>query len=351
MKNKIKSSQIYLSKIIQESLSNLKEKEQKVLELYFGLKAEKKFTLDAIGKKYGITRERVRQIRNTALNKITKNPGKNLIRFWQNIKEFLKNYNGFANQKELIKKFVKDEDLIKIHQLLLILNVHPELVKIKETRERPIIWLTKGTKPNFVYSAQKQLYQILKKNGQPQNHKKLWDLLKRTAFGKKHKAKISKNFVLSALTASKKFVSRDGLFGLKNWPHLNPRNTRDKIHFIFKKTGQPLHFRKLTEHIHQEDFEGKKPAAATVHNELIADERFVLIGRGIYALREWGYHGGTVCEAIKEILSNHQNGLHQEKLIQKILNIKQVSKNTILMNLQTNDCFVRIREKFWKLNG
>ena len=54
-----------------------------------------------------------------------------------------------------------------------------------------------------------------------------------------------------------------------------------------RKHGSPMHFREATEAI-AKTF-GKKVNDATCHNELIKDSRFVLVGRGLYALTEWGY--------------------------------------------------------------
>jgi RNA polymerase primary sigma factor len=62
-----------LSEAIEESLSNLKERESKILRLYFGLDGEDPMTLEDIGTLLGITRERVRQIKEKALLKLRHN--------------------------------------------------------------------------------------------------------------------------------------------------------------------------------------------------------------------------------------------------------------------------------------
>ena len=51
-----------------------------------------------------------------------------------------------------------------------------------------------------------------------------------------------------------------------------------------------MHFKEVAEAI-SKTF-GKKTHYATCHNELIKDSRFVLVGRGMYALAEWGYQAG-----------------------------------------------------------
>lgn len=58
------------SESIQEELSQLKERESKILRLYFGLDGDDSMTLEQIGSIFGITRERVRQIRDRTLRKL-----------------------------------------------------------------------------------------------------------------------------------------------------------------------------------------------------------------------------------------------------------------------------------------
>ncbi|MDT8367711.1 MAG: sigma-70 family RNA polymerase sigma factor [Longimicrobiales bacterium] len=55
---------------IDELLSSLKEREAKVLRLYFGLDEQEPMTLEEIGTLLGVTRERVRQIREDALRRL-----------------------------------------------------------------------------------------------------------------------------------------------------------------------------------------------------------------------------------------------------------------------------------------
>jgi RNA polymerase primary sigma factor len=62
-----------LSEAIEESLAGLKERESKILRLYFGLDGEDPMTLEDIGTLLGITRERVRQIKEKALLKLRHN--------------------------------------------------------------------------------------------------------------------------------------------------------------------------------------------------------------------------------------------------------------------------------------
>jgi len=59
-----------LKNTVEEALSSLKERESKILRLYFGLDDQEPMTLEEIGSLMGITRERVRQIKEKALQRL-----------------------------------------------------------------------------------------------------------------------------------------------------------------------------------------------------------------------------------------------------------------------------------------
>ena len=64
------AAEAMLRQHIEEALEELKPKEQEVLRLRFGLNDGRERTLDEIGKKFGVTRERIRQIEAKALKKL-----------------------------------------------------------------------------------------------------------------------------------------------------------------------------------------------------------------------------------------------------------------------------------------
>ena len=79
-----------------------------------------------------------------------------------------------------------------------------------------------------------------------------------------------------------------------------------------------------------------------IHNELIKDSRFVLIGRGIYALDKWGFKKGTVSETITDILKQSKKPLTREQIVKKVLSTRKVKETTILLNLQNKKLFKKI---------
>ncbi len=116
-----------------------------------------------------------------------------------------------------------------------------------------------------------------------------------------------------------------------------------------KKNKEPLHFTKIADEINIIWPKKKRTNSQTAHNELIKDDRFVLIGRGIYALKEWGYEKGTVLDIIIEIMSEKNKEMKQEKIVKEVLAKRQVKENTIILNLQNKKYFEKLDGKIYRL--
>jgi len=65
---------------IERALDSLPERERKVIELRFGLKGEHPCTLEEVGRAFGVTRERIRQIENNTLKKLESLPEAQALR-------------------------------------------------------------------------------------------------------------------------------------------------------------------------------------------------------------------------------------------------------------------------------
>jgi hypothetical protein len=160
---------------------------------------------------------------------------------------------------------------------------------------------------------------------------------------------ISEKALASYIDASKGIdLNKFGHYGLSHWPEISPRGVRDKAYLILKQHGEPLHFRNITELINEHNIDHKRAQVETVHNELIKDSRFVLIGRGIYALSNWGYIPGTVSDVIANVLK--ENGpLNKEEILKKVLEKRVIKENTILINLQNRKIFNKDAEGKYSL--
>jgi hypothetical protein len=130
-----------------------------------------------------------------------------------------------------------------------------------------------------------------------------------------------------------------GEWGLMSSPEVSPRGVKDMAYLVFKKEKKPLHFTEVASLINKTVFSDRKAHPQTVHNELIKDPRFVLVGRGTYALSDWGYEPGTVRDVLVSVLKNAGNGLTREEIIKTVQAKRLVKENTILLNLQNRKVF------------
>jgi hypothetical protein len=149
---------------------------------------------------------------------------------------------------------------------------------------------------------------------------------------------------------SKSLATLNNRWGLINWPTVNPKNIRDKIYVILKENGKHMHFNDIAASIKKSDFKRKDVTTQAIHNELIKDKRFVLIGRGIYALKEWGYKKGTVADIIAQVLREAGEPLHRDEIVRRVLKSRFVKETTILLNLQGKPQFKRVAKATYELD-
>ncbi len=108
-----------------------------------------------------------------------------------------------------------------------------------------------------------------------------------------------------------------------------------------------MHFVDLTNAISEQFREPVK--TATIHNELIRNEEFVLVGRGIYVLKEWGYEEGTVLDVVKKVLRKAGGPLSTDEIIAGVLETRQVKPSTVYMNLQNKKVIERVGRNLYQL--
>jgi hypothetical protein len=306
------------TKICSNLLSNLPSRPKEVILRRFGLANGEKETLESIGSSFGITRERVRQIEEGGLEKIR-----------PEIKNYQEVFNGFYDyfkkQGGIKKEAVLLQDLGDKNyqtQIYFLLSLDNNFIRFSESEDFYPLWTVDK---NCLTSAQKTinfLFDKLKNIGKPLQLKEL------KAF-----QPAEDTILNSYLEISKKIQrNQENLFGLKDWPEINPRGIKDKAYLILKKIGKPLHFTDVTKQI-------QGALTQTVHNELIRDQRFVLVGRGIYALSEWGYAPGQVKDVISMVLKDSKKSLTKEEILSQVLKQRIVKENTILLNLSNRNYF------------
>ena len=111
-----------------------------------------------------------------------------------------------------------------------------------------------------------------------------------------------------------------------------------------------MHFSDIAKKIKDSDFKRKNVTTQAIHNELIKDKRFVLIGRGIYALDSWGFSKGTVSDIISNVLKKAGEPLHRDEIVKRVLESRYVKETTILLNLQGKPQFKRVAKATYTLD-
>lgn len=324
--------------IILKELKKLKAKEAQVIEKRFGLKGLAT-TLAGIGRDLKLSRERVRQIEKEALRKLSKNIVSEYGDVIRAIMEEFDQSGGIVLKEDAARRILSkqiDQSEEEKRALELFIKILPEMELIERHNDLDDSWVFTSIDKKEIVKILNSWIQILSRNKKPS---KIEVLIKSLPNIQKYKMSL----LMSLPKVSRNIVETyQGEIALSEWPEYNPRTVRDKIYYVLKKNQTPMHFSDIARAIQQEEFDSKKVIIATVHNELIADDRFVLIGRGIYALTEWGYKKGTVKEIIIGILKSAKGALELQDIYKDVLKQRVVRKNTVLINLQTQKEFKKI---------
>jgi hypothetical protein len=306
-------------KICKDLVSDLGEREKEVILRRFGLEGKEKETLQSIGDSFGITRERVRQIEEGGLDKIKSKLGK-YRKVFEEFFSYFKRFGEVRKEERLLEELGGKEK----NELIFLLSLDERFLRLNQSKDFHSLWTTNLISLERVKNLISLVWKKLEKE------KKLMSLEEIAS-----KFEIKKDLLEGFLDISKKIQKNEkGLYGLKEWPEINPRGVRDKAYLVFKELQKPLHFSEVARLI-------KGSNLATVHNELIRDERFVLIGRGIYALREWGYEPGEVKDVILKILKEEKRPLTKEEILEKVKKQRVVKPNTVFLNLSNKNYFER----------
>ncbi len=336
-----------IRKAIDPLLEHLNPRQKEIIVGRFGIENQKPQTLAAIGKKYDLTRERIRQIENVGLGilkeKIKSNPECQAI--LAKAQKHLQAAGGVVKEMGMIGELNQNFPDINRNHLALLLDTTRAFNFYPEDKN---FW-------SFYYSNKEKLVELQKMTAQlvkfMRSNKDPVLAGNYTQFQKEFikEQKLNENYAKNYIAVSKKIHTNPlGDVGLLEWPEIKPVNIKDKIYLVLKKIGKPLHFNEIAAEINKIKFDSRTALSPTVHNELIKDQRFVLVGRGIYGLSEQGYRPGTVQEVIQRILQ--QSGPMKTKEISlAIAKEKIVKPNTILVNLQNRKFFERLENGAYRI--
>jgi len=319
-------------------LEVLPERARDVLEKRYGLgKDGETHTLEAIGQSYGITRERVRQIENYGIQSIQKSEVyKKQYDLFVEMQKLIDQLGGGLIAEHVLLEELSKDPIVQNH-LYFILVVGDPFYKSKENPQYAHRWFTERKVAEGVEKALREVHKSLDRDELVSES----EILNRFRKELIDIAASKDEEILKRWLMISKQIGRNPLgdWGPSDSPNVRVKGIRDYAYLTVKRHGSPMHFREVAETINE--LFDHKAHVATTHNELIKDARFVLVGRGLYALTEWGYTTGVVKDVLREILTQ-EGPLSREELIDKVRKERYVKDNTILVNLQDTNLFRKL---------
>lgn len=328
-------------------LNTLNPRTREVIVKRYGLDNKERKTLESIGKEYNITRERVRQIENFALNTIRKSKDfKEMEMVFDELGSIIKNLGSLVPENALMETISNDE--VVHNHVNFFLTLSPHFIKHREDDHFCCRWSVDPKISEAVHNALSGLHKNIDKDELIKEEeiisRFLTNLSELTAEYKEDSATIKKYLQISKVIDKNPFNE----WGHVTSPAVKARGIKDFAYLILRRAGTPMHFRDVAKEINTTF--NKRAHVATCHNELIKDSRFVLVGRGMYGLKEWGHTGGVVRDIIIKILSQEGGEpLHKDHIVRDVMAVRNVKANTILVNLQNPKYFKKLDGGYYAL--
>ncbi|MDP2789930.1 MAG: sigma factor-like helix-turn-helix DNA-binding protein [bacterium] len=334
--------------VLSHLLKVLAPREEEILRRRYGLHAKAPETLEHIGAQYNVTRERIRQIESGAIAKLRKynDAHHSVSSIVDAISAVLDQHGGAMREDALLMQLLgnsEDAQASRAATLFIMQYLLRERVKhFQTTDDFYPAWQLTTAPVHLVDETIRNVHQLLETHGKPLPVKEVLEQLRKTAFGTEHQYQLTDEAVLSYVGISTHIAKNPyDEYGLAGWGTIVPRRMSDKIYLVLKKVGKPLHFNEITQLINETKFDHRVAYPPTVHNELILNDRYVLVGRGIYALEEWGYKPGVVADILIAIFKREQHPLTRDELVAEVLKQRLVKRNTIHLALTNRKKFTK----------
>jgi hypothetical protein len=326
--------------LVKRLLSSAPERAREVLVQRFGLGSNpERETLEAIGDRSSITRERVRQIEAAGLEAIRGSKVfKEVSGAFEEIANFMRSLGAIVPEEHLLTLLGKDEKTRNRFRFFLMVNA--SFFRERETNDFLARWHVDHTTAKHIHDALTRLYTSLPDNEvvpEAELLKRFLDELKLVSDAYKNEEVLKRWLSISKRIDSNPLTE----WGRATAPAIRVKGIRDYAYLTVKRHGKPMHFGEVAKTI--SSVFSKKAHIATTHNELIKDPRFVLVGRGLYALTEWGFKPGVVRDVIRETLAK-EGPLKKEEIIAQVRKARFVKDNTILVNLNDPRHFKRMKD-------
>ena len=320
------------------------DREKEIISRRFGLNGNKE-TLEQIGEMLSITRERVRQLEKAILIRLQISAEENQIPELMAAEKLLvrnlSEMGRVAVLNDLADKIYGRKSTASERTGVYFLATFSKSLTIIEENDRynASVGIAEYGDSRKIRERVDEIVKIIKDNKQPMTIDEL-------------DAKLNyehPDYIKAVASVSKLVATLNGLYGLTKWPSVNPKNIRDKIFVILESAKEPMHFSEIAKQIKESNFKRKNVTVQAIHNELIKDQRFILIGRGIYALDSWGYKKGTIADIITATLTKSKESLTREEIVKRVLKVRKVKETTILLNLQNKKLYKKVDKNLYTL--
>ncbi len=321
----------------------LTQKETEVIKRRFALAGQSKQTLEKIGKHFNVTRERIRQIESIALSKLKRTVRTTRLNDVNEMaKGILRSHGGLMLSTELVSSVLKrlpGSQMVDGSILRLSFSIDNEMASEGRSQTYKPFWRLSTLAMDDISTILDMAVKFLNKR---HSCMKGAELISSIQAMPAFQGRVpSPELIVSCLSIDERLREIPDGWGLTEWRFVRPRSIRDKVEIILKKVGRPMHFMEIANSIKEAGFDHKNVTVQAVHNELIRYPQFVLVGRGLYALREWGYEPGTVADVIENILKQ-KGALSKKQIIEEVSKQRTVKVGTISLNLQKMPYFVRV---------
>jgi hypothetical protein len=372
-------------------INELSVRERDILAKRFGLINNENYTLENIGKLYNLTRERIRQIERSAVKK---------LRLMENLEEYvgglkkvinslIEEHGGLIEREHLLENLINfsldgararenDKQVHRNHFIFLLAKIlFDEYEELNDSEIFKKSFKFKHASTEHLEEFARELVEKLKEAKNIKPTSELLELAKDLESYKKYKEKfdlpadldisaslendlfeedaesVNKNKPIYSILKLAKRIAQNkfGHWGLKEWREIVPKTVNDKAYIILKNNGRPMHFAEISKKINEIKFDCKISNPASVHNELILDDKYILVGRGLYTLKEFGYDKGTVADVIEQILKEVDRPLSRDEIVNKVLEKRVVQKATIILSLTRNEKFEKLSDNKFVLKN
>ena len=334
--------------VLRQLLQRLSERERQVLWRRFGLGGGEPETLDSIGKSFHVTRERIRQIERLGVRKLKDDKGAQqlLEPVRQVVVEVIEASGGIVPSERLLTVLAELGDVNHNVISFYLAEMLDDVVAPVGGDDTSWLlgWRLRTAAVAALETIASRAQDIITARGTPLPEEMLGRELGAANLTTPLGQPLIEGRLALGLLELARAVRRNtfGEWGLSHWETITPKRMNDKIYLVLKKYGQPLHFREITRLINEAKFDHKVAYPPTVHNELILDQRYVLVGRGIYALREWGFAPGVVADVIASLLRARGEPVSREEIVSEVLKQRYVKRGTIHLALTNQQRFTKL---------